>query len=66
MKLILKDNGIRATGTVRAVVVYWYRGLVVISTAQLNLTKPELMFYSGTNTALGVLEICDGEGDGSC
>ena len=65
MKLILKDNGIRATGTVRAVVVYWYRGLVVIRTAQLNLTKPELMFYAGSNTALGVLEICDGEDNGS-
>ena len=65
MKLILKDNGIRATGTVRAVVVYWYRGLVVISTAQLNLTKPELMFYAGSNTALGVLDICDGEDNGS-
>ena len=65
MKLILKDNGIRATGTVRAVVVYWYRGLMVISTAQLNLRKPELMFYAGSNTALGVLEICDGEDNGS-
>ena len=27
--------------------------------------KPEPMFYAGSDTALGVLEICDGEDNGS-
>ena len=36
-------------------------GVVVITTAQLNSTKPELRFCAGSNPARGVPEICDGE-----
>ena len=34
---------------------------VVITTAQLHSTKPELRFCSGSNPARGVSEICAGE-----
>ena len=36
----------------------WHRGLVVITAAQLHLTKPELRFCAGSNPAPGVSEIC--------
>ena len=36
----------------------WHRGLVVITAAQLHLTKPELRFCAGSNPARGVSEIC--------
>ena len=39
----------------------WWRGIVVITTAQLHSTKPELRFCAGSNPACGVWEICDGE-----
>ena len=38
-----------------------YRGVVVITTAQLHSTKPELRFCAGSNPARGVSEIRDGE-----
>ena len=37
------------------------RGVVVITTAQLHSTKPELRFCAGSNRARGVSEIRDGE-----
>ena len=36
-------------------------GVVVITTAQLYSTKPELRFCAGSNPACGVSEIQDGE-----
>ena len=39
----------------------WRRGVVVITTAQLHSTKPELRICAGSNHALGGLEIRDGE-----
>ena len=39
----------------------WCRGVVVITTAQLHSTKPELRFCTGSNPARGVSEIRDGE-----
>ena len=39
----------------------WRRGVVVITTAQLHSTKPELKFCAGSNPARGVPEIRDGE-----
>ena len=39
----------------------WRRGVVVITTAQLHSTKPELRFCTGSNPACGVSEIRDGE-----
>ena len=36
-------------------------GVVVIATAQLHSTKPELRFCAGSNPARGVSEIRDGE-----
>ena len=39
----------------------WHRGVVVITTAQLPSAKPELKFCSGSNPALGMSEIRDGE-----
>ena len=38
-----------------------YSGNVVITTAQLHSTKPELRFCAGSNTPLSVSEIRDGE-----
>ena len=37
------------------------RGALVITTAQLHSTKPELRFSAGSNPAGGVLEIRYGE-----
>ena len=34
---------------------------MVITTAQFHSTKPELRFWSGSNSAGGVSKICDGE-----
>ena len=45
----------------RGVVAMWCRGVVVITTAQLPSTKPELRFCAGSNPARGVSEIRDGE-----
>ena len=42
-------------------VVWWRPGVVVITTAQLHSTKPELRFCAGSNPARGVSEIRDGE-----
>ena len=39
----------------------WRRGVVVITTAQLHSTKPELRFCTGSNPARWVSEIRDGE-----
>ena len=39
----------------------WCRGIVVITTAQLHSTKPELRFCAGSNPACRVSEIRDGE-----
>ena len=38
----------------------WRRGVVVIITAQLHSTKPELRLCAGSNPARGVSEIRDG------
>ena len=40
---------------------YWRRSIVVITTALLYSTKPELRFCEGSNPARGVSEIRDGE-----
>ena len=37
------------------------QGVVVINTAQLHSTKPELKFCAGSNPARGMSEILDGE-----
>ena len=39
----------------------WHRGVVVMTTAQLHSTKPELRFCAGSNPARGMSEIRDGE-----
>ena len=39
----------------------WRHGVVVITTAQLHSTKPELRFCAGSKPACGALEICDGK-----
>ena len=39
----------------------WRRGVVVITTVQLNSTKFELKFCAGSNPARGVSDIRDGE-----
>ena len=38
-----------------------YHGAVIITTAQLHSSKPELRFYAGSNPAHGVSEISNGE-----
>ena len=45
----------------RNATVKWYRGAVVITTAQLHSTKLELKFCAGSNPAGGMWEIRDGE-----
>ena len=45
----------------RFVATIWRRGVVVITTAQLHSTKPELRFCAGWNHACCVSEIRDGE-----
>ena len=39
----------------------WRRGAVVITTAQIQSTKPELKLCAGSNPVRGVSEIRDGE-----
>ena len=39
----------------------WHRGVVVMTTAQLHSTKPELRFCADSNPARGMSEIRDGE-----
>ena len=39
----------------------WRRSVLVITTEKLHFTKPILRFCPGSNLALGVLEVCDGE-----
>ena len=39
----------------------WYRGMVVISTAQLHSTNPEVRLCAGSDPARDVSEIRDGE-----
>ena len=39
----------------------WRRGVVVITTAQLYSTNPELRFCAGSNPASGVSKIRNGE-----
>ena len=39
----------------------WSCGVVVITTAQLHLTKPEIRFCAGSNPAHGMSETCEGE-----
>ena len=39
----------------------WRRGVVVITTAQLHLSKPEFMFCASSNPARGASEIRNGE-----
>ena len=41
--------------------LWWRRGVVVITTAQLHSTRHEFRFCMGSNSARGVLEIRDGE-----
>ena len=41
-------------------------GVVVITTAKLHSTKPELRFCADSNPACGVLAICDGEDFWQC
>ena len=40
---------------------HYCRGVVVITTAQLHSTKPDLRFCAGSNPPRGVSEIRDGE-----
>ena len=42
-------------------IALWRRIVVVITTAQLHSTKPELRFCTGSNPARGMSEIRDGE-----
>ena len=39
----------------------WHSGVVFITTAQLNSSKPDLRFCAGSNPARGVSEIRDGD-----
>ena len=41
--------------------VFYRRGVVVITTAQLYSTKPELRFCAGSSPARGMSEIRNGE-----
>ena len=42
-------------------VVMWWRGVVVITTAQLHPTQPELRFCAGSNPVCSLSEIRNGE-----
>ena len=42
----------------------WCHGAVVITTAQLHSTKPELRFCAGSNPACDMSAICDVEDHG--
>ena len=41
--------------------LFWCRDVVVITTAKLHSTKPELKFCAVSNPACIMLEICSGE-----
>ena len=41
--------------------VSWHHEVVVITTAQLHSTKPELWFCTDSNPARGVSQICNSE-----
>ena len=41
--------------------VVWCRGVVVITTAQIHSTRPELMFWASSNLARGMSEIRNDE-----
>ena len=47
--------------TNKQITYLWHHGVVVITTAKLHSTKPELRFCAGSNPACDVLKICDGE-----
>ena len=51
----------KSGGVVIITTAQWHRGVVVMATAQLHSTKPELRFCAGSNPACGVSEIRDGE-----
>ena len=42
-------------------VILWHHGIVVITTAEIHLTKPELRFCADSNRARGVSEVRHGE-----
>ena len=44
-----------------ATIIIWRCGVVVITTAQLHSTKPEIRFCAGSNPARSASEIRDGE-----
>ena len=45
----------------RDVMVMWHHDVVVVTTAQLHSTKPELRFGAGSNPPRGVSEFGNGE-----
>ena len=53
------DIGVLVTS--RICNILWCHRVVVSTTAQLHLTKPELRFWAGSNPAWSLLEIQDGE-----
>ena len=60
--LIIRFNKtFEATQVCNIIRFKWRRGVVVISTAQFHLTKPEIRFCAGSNPTHGVSEIRDGE-----
>ena len=62
-KVIMNLDSWKTSGPdcIPVMVPMWHRGVVVINTAQLHSTKPELRFYTGSNPARGMSKICDGE-----
>ena len=58
-KRLLEEKSTQSVG--RKKKSSWRRGVVVIATAQLHSTKPELRFCAGSNPACGMSEIRDGE-----
>ena len=56
----LEDEGLDAVLELRYLKT-WRRGVVVITTAQLQSTKPELRFSAGSNPVHRVSEIRNGE-----
>ena len=62
-KLIVLHSGFQRSHYcyIIIIIIIWHRSAVVITTAQLHSTKPELRFCAGSNPARGVSEIRDGE-----
>ena len=62
-KVIMNLDSWKASGPgcIPVMVPMWHHGVVVITTAQLHSTKPELRFYTGSNSACGMSKIHDGE-----